>query len=391
VTEVGELAVQHPLTVAEDAIRVVECIMVSECVIIIAMSSSSLARALSLVGIGLLTELGTPGVAPAADPSVVNEVQDLLQISADQRRSLAQGEVVSFPITENTDRELAVGLAMLVSAPLGRIVDYLASGQLIARDSTISEYGRMPDEVSSGAQAGTRFTSGERAEAESFLEASPGTRFNLSLDEIEALRALRDSTGSSARTAVVENVSEAYWRLLQQRLQAYRRAGLAAIVPYARTGGAVRDPSIDLRLAAADAERLARYGRELREALLRYPADQPSQTVNHFYWVKRRVQRRPHLSLLHRMVVPGPGPAIHVERYFYVGHSFNATEVITGALAHDEGTLVFCISRVSTDEILGLGNQLKRTVGRSQLRDEMRTRFDKLRASLSRPASVESP
>ena len=365
--------------------------MVSECVIIIAMSSSSLARALSLVGIGLLTELGTPGVAPAADPSVVNEVQDLLQISADQRRSLAQGEVVSFPITENTDRELAVGLAMLVSAPLGRIVDYLASGQLIARDSTISEYGRMPDEVSSGAQAGTRFTSGERAEAESFLEASPGTRFNLSLDEIEALRALKDSTGSSARTAVVENVSEAYWRLLQQRLQAYRRAGLAAIAPYARTGGAVRDPSIDLRLAAADAERLARYGRELREALLRYPADQPSQTVNHFYWVKRRVQRRPHLSLLHRMVVPGPGPALHVERYFYVGHSFNATEVITGALAHDEGTLVFCISRVSTDEILGLGNQLKRTVGRSQLRDEMRTRFDKLRASLSRPASVESP
>ena len=165
VSQVGELAVQHPLTVAEDTIRVVECIMVSECVIIIAMSSSSLARALSLVGIGLLTELGTPGVAPAADPSVVNEVQDLLQISADQRRSLAQGEVVSFPITENTDRELAVGLAMLVSAPLGRIVDYLASGQLIARDSTISEYGRMPDEVSSGAQAGTRFTSGERAEA----------------------------------------------------------------------------------------------------------------------------------------------------------------------------------------------------------------------------------
>jgi len=80
-----------------------------------------------------------------------------------------------------------------------------------------------------------------------------------------------------------------------------------------------------------------------------------------------------------------------VERYFYVGHSFNATEVLTGAFAHQEGTLVFCISRVSTDEILGLGNQLKRTVGRSQLRDEMRTRFDKLRASLGRPPSVESP
>ena len=365
--------------------------MVPGCVIIAAMSASSLARALGLVGIGLLTELVAPGVAPAAEPSVVNEVQDLLQLSADQRRSLARGEVVSFPVTENTERELAVGLAMLVSAPLGPVADYLASGQLIARDASISEFGRMPGEGSAGALAGTRFTSGERAEAESFLEAAPGTRFNLSLDEIEALRALRDSTGSSARTTAVEKASDAYWRFLQQRLQAYRRAGLGAIVPYARTGGAIRDPSIDLRLAAADAERLSRYGRELQETLLRYPADQPSQTASHFYWIKRRVQRRPHLSLLHRMVVPGPGPVVDVERYFYVGHSFNSTEVLTGALAHQDGTLVFCISRVSTDEILGLGNQLKKTVGRSQLRDEMRTRLDKLRASLSRPASVESP
>jgi hypothetical protein len=364
---------------------------VLECVIIAAMSSSRLARALGLLGISLLAELMAAGVAPAAEPSVVNEVQDLLQISADQRRSLARGEVVSFPVTENTERELAVGLAMLVSAPLGPVADYLASGQLIARDASISEFGRMPDEGSSGAPAGTRFTSGERAEAESFLEASPGTRFNLSLEEIEALRLLRDSIGSSARTGAVEKASDAYWRLLQQRLQAYRRAGLGAIVPYARSGGAVRDPSIDLRLAAADAERLARYGRELREALLRYPADQLSQTASHFYWIKRRVQHRPHLSLLHRMVVPGPGPVIHVERYFYVGHSFNATEVLTGALADHDGILVFCISRVSTDEILGLGNQLKKTVGRSQLRDEMRTRLDKLRASLGRPASVESP
>ena len=177
----------------------------------------------------------------------------------------------------------------------------------------------------------------------------------------------------------------------QQRLQAYRRAGLAAVGPYARTGGAVRDPSIDLRLAAADAERLGRYGQALREALLRYPADQAPQMVNNFHWIKRRVQRRPHLSLLHRMVGPGPGPVLHVERYFYVGHSYNATEILTGALAHPDGTLVFCTSRVSTDEVLGVGNQLKRAVGRSQLRDEMRARLDKLRASLSRPVTVESP
>ena len=166
--------------------------MVSECAIIAAMSSSSLGRALALLGISLLAELVAPGPAPAAEPSVVNEVLDLLQISADQRRSLVRGEVVSFSVTENSERELAVGLAMLVSAPLDQVADYFGSGQVIARDASISEFGRMPDEGSSGALAGTRYTSGERSEAESFLDAAPGTRFNLSLDEIEALRALRD-------------------------------------------------------------------------------------------------------------------------------------------------------------------------------------------------------
>jgi hypothetical protein len=364
---------------------------VLDCVIIAAMGRSSPLRALGLLGITLLTELVSPGVAPAAEPSVAGEIQDLLQISAAARRRLVWGETVSYPVTENSERELAVGLATLVSAPLGQVADYLASGQLIAQDATISEFGTVPDEAVSWGLAGPRFTGGERAEAESFLEASPGTRFNLSLDEIEELRALRDSTGSSARAGAVERASNAYSRFLLQRLQAYRRGGLGAVAPYARTGGAVRDPSIDLRLAAADAERLARYGQALGEALLRYPADQAPQTVNTFHWIKRRVQRRPHLSLLHRMIAPGPGLVIHVERYFYVGHSFNATEILTGALAHPDGTLVFCTSRVSTDEILGVGNQLKRTVGRSELRDEMRTRLDKLRVSVSRPVTSESP
>lgn len=347
-----------------------------------------LAGALGLLGIGLLT---VPLVVRAAEPSVAGEVQDLLQISGGDRRRLVQGEIVSYPVAENSERELAAGLALLVPAPLAQVVDYLASGQLIAQDATISGFGTVPDEAPAGSLAGAQFTGGERSEAESFLEASPGTRFNLSLEEIEALRVLRDSSGSSARAGAVEKASTAYDRFLRERLLAYRRAGLGGIAPYARSGGSARDPAVDLRLAAGDVERLARYGQALTVGLLRYPADAAPQTVNSFYWIKRRVQRRPHLSLLHRMVVPGPGPFLHVERYFYAGHSFNSTEILTGALAHPDGTLVFSTSRTSTDEVLGVGNQLKRTIGRSQMRDEIHTRLDKLRASLSRPRSVESP
>jgi len=76
------------------------------------------------------------------------------------------------------------------------------------------------------------------------------------------------------------------------------------------------------------------------------------------------------------MVMTGPDLVVHVERYFYVGHSYNAAQIITGAFTYQEGTVLFATSRFSTDEVLGLGNQLKRTVGRSQLRDEMRKRLE---------------
>jgi hypothetical protein len=344
-----------------------------------------------LLGIVLAADRAVPVIAWAAEPSAAGEVQDLLQISSGDRRRLVQGEVVSYPVTENSERELAAGMAMLVPASLRQVADYLASGQLITQDTTIVEFGMLANETPAASLAGARYTGGERGEAESFLEASPGTHFNLSVDEIEALRVLKDSAAGS-RVGAVERASAAYARLLGERLEAYRRAGLGGISPYARSGGSVRDPAIDLRSAASDAERLGRHGQALAPALLRYPADPAPQMANSFYWIKRRIQRRPHLSLLHRMVVPGSGPVLHVERYYYSGHSFNATEILTGALAHPDGTLVFSTSRTSTDEVLGMGNQLKRTIGRSQMRDEIRARLDRLRASFSRPpVTVESP
>jgi hypothetical protein len=276
-----------------------------------------------------------------------------------------------------------------VSAPVSQVAQYLSSGQLISRDASIGEFGLVPDELSSGTLVGPGFTASEREEALSLFEAVPGTRFNLSLAEFDTLRAAKAAGGS--RTGAAELASDTYRRILAQRMQSYRQGGLEGIAAYARTGGAVTDPAVDLRLAIADVERIGRTGSDFREALMRYPADQPAQITSQVYWVKRRVQRRPHLSLLHRMVVTGAGPMIHLERYFYVGHSFNSTEILTGALAYQDGTMVFSTTRVSTDEVLGMAGQLKRTVARGQVRDEMRTRLERLRSAIPRPGVTESP
>jgi hypothetical protein len=347
--------------------------------------------AAAVLAVGLLAALELPGVSPAAETPAVDGALHRLRISSEEGRRLARGEIVSYPVTEHSERELAVGLAVFVAAPLSHLDEYLASGQLIAQDVTISDFGIVSDPASPNALSGVRFTTAERGEAESLLEASPGTRMNLSLSEIEILRGLRTSADRPSKTPPAETALDAYRRLLHQRLLAYQQGGLAAIVPYARSGGAVTDPAAELRHAVSDAEGLGREGPGLREALLRYPSSQPPELVSRLYWIKRRVQRRPDLCLLHQMLALGPSSAIHVERYFYVGHSYNASQIITGAFEFQDGTVLFATSRVSTDEVLGVGNQMKRSIGRAQLKDEMRRRLDRVRAVLSRSQPVQSP
>lgn len=347
--------------------------------------------AVVLLAIGVLTVVEAPSLAPAAETPATDEVLERLQISPEEGRRLVRGEIVSYPVIEHGERELAVGLAVFVSAPLGHLAEYLASGQLIAQDATISDFGIAADPAGPDVLSGAQFTAAERGEAASLLDAAPGSRFNLSLSEIETLRGLRASPDRSAGTAQAEMALDAYRRLLRQRLQAYQQGGLTAIVPYARGAGAFTDPATELRRAALDAERLGREGPDLREALLRYPAAQPPQLASRLYWIKRRVQRRPDLCLLHQMVAAGANPVIHIERYFYVGHSYNAAQIITGAFAFEGGAVLFATSRFSTDEVLGVGSQMKRSIGRGQLKDEMRRRLDRVRAFLSRAQPVQSP
>ena len=292
-------------------------------------------------------------------------------------------------MTENSERELATGVAIFMLAPLPQLADYLTGGELVANDATIVELGAVG---AAEVAPEVTFTRSERTEAESLLDAAPGFRFNLSLAEIDALHAAKTANPEAAKAAPADIAEDAYRRLLQRRAQAYLRGGLSAITPYARTrDGGVTDPTPELRLAAADVQRLPAPGPELRDALLRYPAAPSLATTSRVFWLKRHVQRRPDFCLLHELVMASSSLVLHVERYFYVGHSYNAGQILTGALPYQDGTVVFSTGRMSTDEVLGIGNQVKRTIGRAQLRDEMRRRLDRLRGSQLRPPSLQNP
>jgi hypothetical protein len=343
-----------------------------------------------LIAVALLLGLALGTSRPAAVPAT-EEALELLRLSAADRRRLEGGATVSYTVPETSERELTSGLAMVVPAPLAQVGDALAAGQLIAQDAAVSSLDIVSGRAGPAAMVGARFTSAERAEAEGLLEAEPGTRFNLSPGEIAELRKLR---APSTPAAGLAQVWDEYGRLLSQRWEAYRQGGISAVAPYARAGGTLTDPAGELRLAAEDAARLPGTEPSLRDTLLRYPFGATALSVDRFYWVRQQLQRRPALSLLHQIVQTRAAAVIHVERYFYVGHSFNSAQTLTGAMAHGPGTLLFSTSRVSTDEVLGPGNAVKRALGRRQLQDSMRRRLDRFRATLlpdGQGLSIQTP
>jgi hypothetical protein len=342
------------------------------------------ATALLLLGIFTVSLL-----PPAATRAAAADTWDLRQISADERRRVIGGEIVPFTVAERTDRDLAAGAMMFLPLPVPRVGDYLAESELAVRDPGVVSWGALPERAEAASLAKLRLSP---AEADELLDARPGSVWNLSGAEMEALRAMRSMLPAASRTLQAESVSAQYRAILLRRTQAYRAGGLDAIDPYARRGGTTADPAAELRLAAEDARALTGAAPSLVEALLHYPALQHAGSGSQLYWVERRLQGRVDPVLVHQLVDVRPALALHVERHFFVGHAYNSSQTLTGAMPWGNGALVFVVARVSTDLVAGLGGDVKRSLGRRQLRGDLSGRLERVRAGLTRPTPLpQSP
>jgi hypothetical protein len=310
------------------------------------------------------------------------------QMSPDERRRVIGGEIVPFNVAERTDRDLAAGVMMFLSVPVARVGEYLAESELAVRDAGIVNWGALPEGGEAASLAKLRLGP---AEADELLDARPGSAWNLSSTEMDGLRALRAMLPAASRTLQAESVSTHYRGLLVRRTQAYRTGGLDAIEPYARRGGTTTDPAGELRLAAEDARPLAAVSPALVDLLLHYPSLQRAERGSQIYWVERKLQGRADPALLHQLVDVRPELALHVERHFFVGHAYNSSQTLTGALPWGDGSLVFVVSRVSTDLVAGLGGDVKRSLGRRQLRGDLSGRLERVRAGLARLTPPQSP
>ena len=350
---------------------------------------SRLSRAAALAGLLCLPLPAWPADAPTDD----GQALDVRRLSPEQRRRLLAGDTIGYQVTETSETELGAGVAMYLPVSLARMAEALTSPDIVLKEPSITAQGPLAPGATAAALAGYKLAAGEVAESQDAFDAVAGGRLNLSAAEIEAFRGARPARGAD-RAAVAEG-GAAQWRaLLLQRTEAFQTRGLDGMTPYARRGG-VREPAAVLRVAAGDARIVGHLMPHLAEALLRFPAERSSTAISQFYWVKRQVQGRPDPILIHHLVDVTPQLALYVERHVYVGHSYNASQILSGAVPYEDGVLVFSSNRVSTDQVAGFGGEMKRMIGRRQLRGEIVKRFDRIRAALLKPAAppegMESP
>jgi hypothetical protein len=348
-----------------------------------------LGRAAALASL-LVLPAALAGAADAPDDA---QGLDIRRLSPEQRRRLLAGETIAYQVVEPSDSDLAAGVAVYIAAPLARVADALTSPDVVLKDSGIVASGLIPTGASEAALHGFRLAPNESGEAQDALEAAP--RFNFSTAEAEAFRAARAALRGGDRAAIVETATAQWRALLLRRAQAFQARGLDGAAPYARRPPP-NDPAAVLRAAAGDARILAPVAPRLAEALVRFPAEQSSTAVSQIYWMKRQVQGRPVPLVLQHLVDVTPRVALYVERHFYAGQTYVASQILCAAVPFEDGVLVLSSNRVSTDQVTGLGGEMKRIIGRRQLRGEITKRFERIRAALAgqpagAPERVESP
>ncbi len=329
-----------------------------------------------------LVSLMLPSITTSATPlPIAKDIITSLALTQDQVAKLDRGEIVALKIGEATEKELAISLGIYLPLAPAKLVAYFKSGALASIDPDTIERGDM--QPNSDADVFKRFTfsSKQGDEAEGLLDAAANDKFNLSTDEIGGFAPLKTKFAAADDTALIAGVTQHYREILLQRWQAYRKGGLPGIAPYARRDGPEASPAKELRAATVSSKFLARYYPDLYNAWLNYPAELPAGAEEQFYWLNRKVENRPTAILGHRVLQTSDAGSVILSRQFFVGHSYNSSQLTAGCLPYRNGSIVFYTHRTSTDQVAGMGSSLKHSIGREQMKEQMVKNLERIRSA----------
>ena len=310
----------------------------------------------------LTLALGTGFSAWAANLPSSEVLAQQRGISQQDLVSLNKGDIVYFDVAEGNEKELAAGVAMYLHGSPAKAAAFIKSKGLVTIDSDVTVNEVIPVQATLESFNAFKLKAGSD-EAVSFLAAKPGSQFNLSTQEFQSLQTINPTQPEAA--------SQAYQKILFQRWQAYRKAGLKGIAPYDRGNGTEANPEEELQIAAQSSIVLSRYFPELYKAWLNYPAVLPVGAEETFFLRNRQVENRPTAMLTHRVMLTTDAGELIVARQYYAGHSYNSNQLVIACLPYQDGSLVFFANRIFTDQVAGFGSHLKHSIGGEQARGEM--------------------
>jgi len=333
------------------------------------------AAAARILGISFIL-LGFPAFA---EPPVVEEVLGVLGMDKRQINELAQGQPITYALSEDSADELAVGIAWYLPVPLVKVAGHLRLEHPDSLDVDVTAHGMLTEHGGTDSLSPVVLY---KEVAQALLDAEPGDEFNLSADELGSFKTLKKMLNRTPHRAIEDVVGQHYREILFQRFESYRRGGTNAIAPYAREDSADSKPSLELRQAAKANAILARYFPTLHKAWLDYPKALPPGAVEAFPWVEKNVEGQSAAILRHRVDIDWSGGVLALTREFYASHSFNSSQWITGCLPYLEGTVVFQQVHSYTDQVAGVASDVKHMVGRKILKDKMLKSFERLHSQL---------
>jgi hypothetical protein len=339
------------------------------------------------MGLAIAVLLATPGRAgeraPVERGPTASELMASLGLDQQQRARVLAGEIVVVDVLRSRDNELAAGAALLVDASPQQVLRSLQSGRAFDADEGVSLHGRL-DPVRGELEGFPEGAVDARlgSELHALLRVKPGSRFNFSRSETEALRGASKQArlGRTQRHPAVSMAMQEAWQgVLQARARSYLEQGLAGVAAYDRGGEEGALPSSELA-AALDAEPLlAEHVPKLRSVLAGPPGRSDGTVSHQFRWLQQSVEDRVQFTLLHQAALQEGAVHAFVERHFFVGHTYNSLQASTACIAVGDRTLVVHANRTFTDAILGLAERIALRVGQRRLRAEVLDDGERLR------------
>ena len=136
-------------------------------------------------------------ILEAATVPTADEVLQELNISDSDRQSIREGKIVKWTTSEGSDRELAIGMALLAKTKGATIVELFREASAFKVEGAITAHGKITGDGTLADFARVKLEPNGEKEAQRYLNVEPGEELNLDAKEIAAFRALK-STGGPA-------------------------------------------------------------------------------------------------------------------------------------------------------------------------------------------------